>query len=253
MATKIQRIIENAPRGAMLFGPWLASNGLDVKGQYAYVKSGWLVRVSKGVYKLDKTNPTLLATIASYNNQLGKQCIVGAYTALELRGYSHYLSMGKPVAYIFTNKENRLPTWLVEREWDMKIKYMTTSFLGESLLGVEKMDIEGYELLVSTPERAILECLNMPEASSTLLDIYYIVESLTTLRPKLLQSLLETCTSQKVTRLFMYMAQKANHPWLKALDPSRISFGTWRYMVSKTGKYIREYNMTIPKDLADYE
>ena len=100
---------------------------------------------------------------------------------------------------------------------------------------------------------AILECLNLPEAASSLLDIYYLMESLTTLRPKLVQTLLESCTSQKVKRLFLYMAEKARHPWLKALNLERVSFGTSRYMVTPTGKYIRKYNMTIPKELAEYE
>ena len=57
-----------------------------------------------------------------------------------------------------------------------------------------------HDLLVSSPERAMLECLNLPDASSSLLDIYYIMEGLTTLRPKLVQTLLEACTSQKVKR-----------------------------------------------------
>lgn len=253
MATKIQQTIEIIPHGAMLFGPWLTSKGLDAKGQYSYMKSGWLVRVSKGVYKLEGTNPTLLATISSYNTQLDKHCIVGAYTALELRGYSHYLSMGKPKAYLFTDKDNKLPTWLLKQDWDMDIKYMTTSFLGEGLLGVSIETIEGHEVLLSSPERAILECLNLPEAASSLLDIYYIMESLTTLRPRLVQSLLEACTSQKVKRLFLYMAEKSKHSWFKAIDTTRITLGTSRYMATPTGKYISKYNMTIPKDLAEYE
>ena len=74
---------------------------------------------------------------------------------------------------------------------------------------------------INTPERAILECLNLSDASSNLLDIYYIMESLTTLRPKLLQTLLERCTSQKVKRLFLYMAEKAVHPMVSILNPLR--------------------------------
>ena len=79
------------------------------------------------------------------------------------------------------------------------------------------------------------------------------MESLTTLRPKLLQQLLEACTSQKVKRLFLYMAEKAGHPWFKALKLDPIETGTSRLMVSPTGKYISKYNMTIPKELAEYE
>jgi len=253
MATKIQQILETTPQHSVLFGSWLSSQGLDARGQYAYMKSGWLDRISKGVYKIHGVEPSLMAAVSSYNTQLGKSCIVGAYTALELLGYSHYLSMGKPMAYLFTDKSNKLPLWLLKEEWNMTIKYMTTSFLGDDLLGVETMTINQHDLLVSSPERALLECLNLPNASSSLLDIYYIMESLTTLRPKLVQSLLEVCTSQKVKRLFLYMAEKAGHSWFKALKLENINLGTSRLMITATGKYINKYNMTISKELAEYE
>lgn len=253
MATKIQQILETAPNESVFFGSWLSSQGLDARGQYAYMKSGWFDRISKGVYKIHGTEPGLMAMISAYNTQLGKSCVVGAYTALELRGYSHYLSIREPVAYLFTDKSNKLPAWLLKKEWDMNIKYMTTSFLGDGLLGVETMTINQRNLLVSSPERAILECLNLPDASSSLLDIYYIMESMTTLRPKLVQTLLEACTSQKVKRLFLYMAEKAGHSWYKALKPDNINLGTSRFMITPTGRYINKYNMTISKELAEYE
>lgn len=135
----------------------------------------------------------------------------------------------------------------------MTIKYMTTSFLGDELLGVEYMTVNQHDLLVSSPERAILECLNLPDASSSLLDIYYIMEGLTTLRPKLVQTLLEACTSQKVKRLFLYMAEKAGHSWYKALKLENVNLGTSRFMITPIGKYINKYNMTISKELAEYE
>ena len=253
MATKIQQILERAPHDSVLFGSWLSSQGLDARGQHSYMKSGWLDRISQGVYKMHGTSPKLMAAVSSYNTQLSKHCIVGAYTALELRGYSHYLSMGKPKAFLFTDKNNKLPTWFLKEEWDMTMRYMTTSFLGDDLLGVETMTIEQHELLVSSPERAILECLNLPDAASSLLDIYYVMEGLTTLRPKLLQALLESCTSQKVKRLFLFMAEKANHSWYRSLDLEKVNLGTSRLMVTPTGKYINKYNMTISKELAEYE
>ena len=248
MATKIQQILKSNPDTKILFGEWLSRQGLDAKSQYAYMKSGWLSRLSKGVYALQGTTPTLMQTISAYNYQLSKECIVGAYTALEMRGYSHYLSMGKPQAYLFTGKDDKLPTWLTQREWDMTIKYMVTSFLGDDRKGVEPFVSDGNELLVSSPERAMLECLNLPESSASLLDLYYIMESLTTLRPKLVQSLLETCTSKKVRRLFLYMAEKAGHQWFRTLNLDSIPLGTSRYMIVPTGRYIAKYNMTIPKE-----
>lgn len=253
MATKIQQILEANPSLNVLFGEWLAGQGLDAKGQHSYMKSGWLNRLSRGVYALQGSTPTLYNAVSAYNTQLDKHCIVGAYTALELRGYSHYLSMGRPTAFLFTSKDDKLPAWMLQLEWDMGIKYMTTSFLGDDRKGVESLDVNGNILLVSSPERAILECLNLPDSSASLLDIYYIMESLTTLRPKLVQTLLEACTSQKVKRLFVYMAEKSGHSWFKALDIEKIQLGKSRYMVVSTGKYIAKYNLTIPKELAEYE
>ncbi len=253
MATKIQQIIATDPHITLLFGDWLSRHGLDAKEQYAYMKRGWLVRISKGVYALRGKTPTLMNAIAAYNHQLDKHCVVGAYTALEYRGYSHYLSLGKPAAYLFTDRFNRLPAWITLREWDMTVRYMTTSFLGDDLNGVEEIVIGDDALMLSSPERAFLECLNLPDAAASLLDLYYIIEGLTTLRPRLMQQLLEACTSQKVKRLFLYMAEKAAHPWFKALRPDLIETGASRLMVSPTGKYVSKYNMTIPKELADYE
>ena len=79
MATKIQQILEAAPNESVLFGSWLSSQGLDARGQYAYMKSGWLDRISKGVYKIHGTEPSLFAAVSSYNTQLSKSCVVGAY------------------------------------------------------------------------------------------------------------------------------------------------------------------------------
>ena len=50
MATKIQKIMESNPNTGFMFGDWLTRQGLDAKGQHAYMKSGWLNRKSKGVY-----------------------------------------------------------------------------------------------------------------------------------------------------------------------------------------------------------
>lgn len=76
MATKIQKIMESNPNTGFMFGDWLTRQGLDAKGQHAYMKSGWLNRISKGVYVLSGTAPKLLHAISAYNNQLSKRCIL---------------------------------------------------------------------------------------------------------------------------------------------------------------------------------
>lgn len=253
MATKIKQITEEVGLDGVLFGSWLAQQGLDRQQQSEHLQSGWLERIARGVYKIAGSHPTLYSAVSCYNTQLGKQCIVGARSALDLRGFMHYVPMGKAVAFLFTDNAHKLPEWLLQYEWDMTVQYQTTSFLGDDMLGVETQMVDGRSLLVSSPERAMLEWLNMPGIESTLLDVYYVMEMLSGLRAELVQELLERCSSVKAKRLFMYMAEKTKYAWVEDIDKTKIDFGSGRRMIVPKGKYIREYNMTIPTELAEYE
>ncbi len=252
MATKIKEILGLVPQDSVLFSSWLSSQGIDRKEQTQYVRSGWLERIATGVYKIDGYAPTLYGAVASFNSQLGKRCHVGASSALDLRGYSHFVAMGKPLAFLFTANGPRLPRWMLNSEWDMTIKYFTTSIFKEDV-GLEKYEYHGSQLLISGPERAFLECLHLAPSNYSLMDVYYVMEMLTTLRPKLVQQLLEECSSIKVKRLFLYMAEKSDHQWFKHLDMSRIDLGKGDRLITENGRYVGKYGITIPKELAEYE
>ena len=109
------------------------------------------------------------------------------------------------------------------------------------------------DLLVSTPEQAFLECLLLAPQQYSYMDLFYMMEQLTTLRPEILQRLLETTKSLKVKRMFLYMAEKAGHYWHEALDTSKIELGTSKLQLIKNGAYIAKYRITVPKELNEYE
>ena len=75
------------------------------------------------------------------------------------------------------------------------------------------------------------------------------MEMLSLVPPFKVQELLEDCKSIKVKRLFLYMAEKAGHDWLKMLDLSKISLGTGKRATVKNGVYNAKYQITIPKEL----
>lgn len=252
MATKIKKILSLKPADSLLFSSWLSKNGLDRKEQTLYVRSGWLERVAQGVYRLEGVKTSLYVAVSSYNEQLEKKCHVGASSALDLRGYSHFVAMGKPQAYLFTSKKQRLPSWLPGGIWDMTVKYFTTSIFPEGI-GLEELDYKGHNLLISGPERAFMECLYLAPTHFALLDTYYLMEMLTTLRPKLVQQLLESCSSVKVKRLFLYMSDKAQHQWFNELDLTKINLGIGNRMISEGGTFVDKYKITISKELIDYE
>lgn len=96
----------------------------------------------------------------------------------------------------------------------------------------------------------MLECLYLAPAEIDLVECFHIMEGLANLRPKLVRQLLATCTSVKVKRLFLYLAQKANHQWLRLVDRSRVDLGTGSRSLVSGGTYIAKYQLVVPEALA---
>ena len=72
------------------------------------------------------------------------------------------------------------------------------------------------------------------------------MEGLTTLRPKLVQRLLEECKSIKVRRLFLLMAEYSNHDWFKELNVEKIDLGSGKRVIVKNGVLDKKYKITVP-------
>lgn len=231
---------------------WLESKHISRSEQAQYVKSGWLVRIDKGIYRLRSMAPTLFGSLASLKEQQAFNYRIGATSALDLQGYTHYITLGKPQMYLYTSIDRRLPKWMWAQEWGMDLRE-SCSKMFSGTKGVTQVETAGVSLAVSSPELAIMECLAQYPENHSLMDIYYSMESLTTLRPALVTKLLEECTSVKVKRLFLYMADKVKHPWFNRLDLSNVSLGRGPRSFAKGGVKIPKYDIIIPKELSRYD
>jgi len=252
MATKINNVMKCIlPQGVMSTS-WLESQGLSRTEQGNYVKSGWLIRIATGIYRLSNDEPTLYGALASYEKQMDGVYRIGASAALELYGYSHYVVVGKPTSYVFTPQKHRLSKWITSLEWDRTLKEFSTKVFDGSI-GVTQVEHEGLTLKVSSPELAIMECMLLAPEYYDLMDVYYLMEMLTTLRAGVVTKLLEQCSSFKVKRLFLYMAEKSKHAWFKRLDLSNVTLGSGPRSLVKGGVRDSRYGLIIPKALADYE
>jgi hypothetical protein len=189
MATTINNIMRLFSSNGVMSTSWLESQGLSRTEQGKYVKSGWLTRMATGKYRSSNNTPTLYGALASYEKQIEIHYRIEAFSALELHGYSHYVTIGKPLTNVFTPFEHRLSQW------------MTTH--------------------------------NGNERSENFL-LRYLMEILTTLRFNMVTKLLEQCSSFKVKRLFLYMAEKTKHAWFK-LDLSNVSLGSSPMSLTKGG------------------
>jgi hypothetical protein len=133
----------------------------------------------------------------------------------------------------------------------VEISYYSSSFLPPDL-GLSNVDHQTYQLNISGAARAMLECLYLVPENQPLVECYELMESLNNLQPAKVQALLESCTSIKVKRLFLYLAEKAKHAWFNYLKPEEIDLGSGKRSLAKNGTYIPKYQITVPKELENY-
>ena len=247
---KLNRLLKYWQPGGLFFSSWLKKNGYSDQLIQQYRKSGWFSTLSKGVMYRTGDKLSFYAALSDYNKQLDKTFYVGAHSALELFGFNHYIPMGKPVLMIGHPQQDKVPDWMDDTDFEYELKFFSTKvFLDPQLSFINK---EGYKILTSAPEQAFLECLLLAPTQYNYMDLFYIMEQLTALRPEVVQQLLEGISNIKVKRLFLYMAQKAGHDWLNGLDRDRINLGTGKQKLVDKGIYVPEYMITVPKELNDY-
>ena len=248
---KLNQLLQYWQPGGLFFSSWLKKNGYSDQLMQQYRKSGWFSMLSKGVmYRMGDRLSSYVA-ITSYITQMNKTFYVGAHSALELSGFNHYVPMGKPVLMIGHTQHDKVPKWMTDTDFDLELNFFSTkTFSNPQLTTFNKGDCK---ILASAPEQAFLECLLLAPKQYAYMDLFYIMEQLTTLRAEVVQQLLENTGNIKIKRLFLYMAQKAGHEWFNRLDKSKIELGTGKQKLAENGVYLPEYLITIPKELHDYE
>ena len=240
----------NLHPGGLLFSEGLKKLGYSDQLMKQYRNSGWLTSLSKGVMYRSGDSLSALAALANCQEQTGKQYRVAAHSALELSGYYHFVPMGKPKLMVASN-ESRIPQWAKSDLFDMTIEFFTTSAFG--LIQEQTLKQNNYTIQASIPELAFMECLLLAPSRYSYMDLYYIMEQLTAVRPAKVQQLLEATNNLTVKRMFLYMAEKANYPWFQSLDLDHIDLGSSKIQLCKGGVYVSKYKITIPRELVEYE
>lgn len=252
---KLRRLLALHKANTVCLASWLEAHGISHDLQKYYRRSGWLESVGHGAYKHSGEQVEWEGALFALQEQAGMQVHVGGLTALAKQGSSQYLRFGKESVYLYSPLGVKLPVWFKNHDWGVKIRHIKTGFLPEGT-GVGEVIRMGFSspaspfnLKISDPERAIMECLYLTPKDQSLVEAYEIMEGLVNLRPKMVQNLLEGCNSIKVKRLFLYMAEKAGHKWLQFLDRKKVSLGQGDRSIVPNGVYVSKHRISIPKEL----
>lgn len=247
--TKINKLIQDSPKGLVLLSSWLVSKGYSYELQQRYRKGGWLKSIGKGAM-LKSGDPLMLSgALSALQSQANINIHLGGRSALELQGNTHYLQLNSPEVTLFVPGRTELPVWFIKNNWDLDYKTFKLCVLENDTLGLIAYRDGEIEMNISNSTRAMLECLALAPKEFSLNEAFELMEGLTTLRPKQVQELLENCKSIKVKRLFLYFAERAGHSWFKYIDQTKIDLGSGNRSIISNGVLVPKYSLILPKDL----
>jgi len=249
---KINLLLSSRPRGIVFLSSWLTKEGYSLDLQKRYKNSGWFQSIGVGAMIRNGDVVGYEGAIYALQQQLGFNVHSGGKTALALLGKTHYLEFASNKVTIFGGKNEKLPAWFLKHDWGLKIEYYNSSFL-PSGLGLTEVELKSFTIKISSMARAIMECLYLSPKHQELFECYELMQGLNNLRPNLVQELLEQCTSVKVKRLFMYMADKSGHDWVNYLNLEKIDLGKGKRSLVKNGVYVSKYQITVPRELEENE
>ncbi len=244
--SKINKLLSSQPSGIVLASSWLGEQGYSLDLQKQYKKSKWFDSIGTGALIRHGDQVDYLGGVYALQSQLGLSIHPAAKTALSMQGKAHYLELSTKSVQLFGGKDDRLPLWFKKRDWGVNVDCKLTSFLPPEL-GVVETVHKGFTVKVSSPARAVMECLYLAPKTHPLLEVYELMEGLNNLRPDSVQKLLEGCTSVKVKRLFLYLADKAGHDWLSYLSLDKVDLGSGKRAIVNNGVYVPRYQITVPE------
>lgn len=240
--TNLNQILKKIPHNTAVTVQWLKAQGISGSLIHAYKKNGWLKSLGAGAYSKLNDIAALDGALYALQNQLNLSFHIGGVSALSLQGVNHNISFNRKI-YICGRRGEKLPKWF-QKNFDNDIEVIKTEFLTKNI-GLENYNNKDFTFKISSKERAVLEMIYLTPDKNSLNEVYQLMELLSVLRPKLLQELLENCTSIKIKRIFLYIAEKLNYPWFSKLDIQRIDLGSGKRIIEKGGRLDKKYNIVI--------
>jgi hypothetical protein len=209
----IQQVQTTFPRGIPFDHKDLAEVGVSSALAHHYFKFGWLVRLGRGVFMFPNDmlrEEECLKFLARHWPGLH----VGGKTALAWRGVRQNLVAQEPL-WLWGEKKARLPVWFNQR---FRAQYTARNPFDPAMpngLGLQPLPETPEGVLVSVPERAVLEMLSEVGIHHGIEESRNIMEGVRSLRPEVLAMLLSHCQRIKVVRLCVLWAEELNLSWAK--------------------------------------
>jgi hypothetical protein len=269
---KLNQLRRDLPEGLLVDAAWLSKHGYATSLVSKYVAAGYLERPAGRVYRKPRGALSWEQAVISLQTLLYRTPLaVGGRTALALQGYEHYLPRATQQVHLYG--PSAPPGWLSKLPLSIRFVFHNSAKLFSTEAGLPpKGDLDRanaaaekeaaekgfviqswgqwrWPLVVSSPERALLEVLDELPDHESFETADKLVESLSTLSPRRMQTLLQACQSVKAKRLLFFFADRHSHAWKNKINKDHVDLGSGKRMLVKGGVLDRTYQITVPKGL----
>ncbi len=248
-------VMKLVPYGLLATRTWLMEQGLARHSIDNLLKSGQLKAIARGVFTRSDSSLKWEGAVSSLQ-RMGSDLTVGGLSALELQGFAHYLPLsGEATIHLYGRM--KLPEWASRLRVGARFVAHNAGRLfapssaesGDDFTVDRPWGDQSWTLRVSTPERAVLELLQDVPSGVSFEHAEQLMQGLSTLSPRRLESLLRATRSVKAKRLFFWLAERQNHAWIKKLDAGAFDLGSGKRVLVKGGKLDKKYRITVPEEM----
>ncbi|CAM2155723.1 Type IV toxin-antitoxin system AbiEi family antitoxin [Pararobbsia alpina] len=208
---RLQRLMTEAPRGQPMDTRMLRGFGISPALATYLVKAGWLQRLGKGAYVMTGDAPGregIIAFLARKTPGLH----VGGKTALNWQGVRHNIALDEKVT-LWAQKPYAMPIWVSHH---LRHSFQTTKLFDEDLpydTGLKLLPNMNSGVLVSVPERALLELASDVGKGQSLEEAQNLVAGLRNLRQSVLDQFLAHCHRVKVVKIVRDLGKSSGYAW----------------------------------------
>ena len=246
---KVNPLLKQWPKGTVVTKSQLDKFGIYRQLAAKYLRYDWIQRIGTGAFIRSGDTVNWQGGLYALQTQLDMTVHIGGLTALELQGQSLFVPLGPQKRVILvSDQQEQLPTWFRNHQWEARLEHHCLYLFDRVPEAANtKLDCGGFEIVLSSVERAILEQMRLAKSNDEIEYAHQLMGGLSTLRPTVVQELLENCRSAKVKRLFLWSAETVGHFWFERLDTSRVDLGKGKRQLYEGGQLDQKYRITVPR------
>jgi hypothetical protein len=258
VGAKLNKILRAWLPGTVATQAWLTEQGISPQLVRVYMKGGWIERVGRGAYVRAGDRVSWQGMVFGLQQHANEPIWPGGETALALHGHAQYLPLGRESLWLFGPPGKRLPTWVMDADWGVEVKYHAPNLFGQDKQSrgqPEHLDVtggrfDGLLLSVSSMERAVFELLHYVNDAAQFIHAAEILQGLVNLRPAVMQLHLEQCRSIKTRRLVLFFGEHYQQPWYAKVNLDAVDLGSGKRQIVKGGVLNQRFEITVPREFS---